>query len=130
LKAEAKFDIEIDKDKDYYPDELYCLAPFKVKHKIEKNGLIPKSGKNLDGQPDRIYLAFNKNNLITHMLPQLQAKDIRYDRGAILITVDCKRFKNSTTNKIRFFNDINWPDEAVYTIVNIPPYYISDIQQM
>jgi hypothetical protein len=124
LKVEAKFDVEIGRSD--WKDELFCLAPLKVKAKIKKLGLVPKSGKNLDNQPDRIYLAFNKQELIRDMLPQLKRKDDRYIEGAILITVDPKNFNDKT----RLFEDINWPDKAAYTLTNIPPYAITKIEDL
>jgi hypothetical protein len=121
LKIEAKFDVQIDRK--IWPKQLFCLAPKKVKSKILKQGLVPKSGKNLDNQPERIYLAFNKENLLKEMLPQLKRNDERYQSGTILITLDT----NKLPDNVRLFDDINWPDDAVYTIVNIPKYAISDI---
>lgn len=124
LKVEAKFDTEIDRK--LWPSKLYCLAPLNVKNKIEKIGLVPKSGKNLDNQPERIYFAINRANLINQMLPQLKKNDNRYNDGAILITVDTDKFPE----RIKLYDDINWPGDAVYTIVNIPPRTIIDIEDL
>lgn len=124
LKVEAKFDVELDRKR--WPAELFCLAPLKVKDKIKKTGLVPKSGANLDNQPERIYFAINKNKLIREMLPQLKKNDVRYEEGTILMTLDTTKFNNKT----RLFEDINWPDEAYYTLTNIPSYAITNITEL
>ena len=124
MKIEAKFDTQLSKE--YWPEKLYCLAPSIVKKKIEKVGLVPKAGKNLDNQPDRIYLGFDKDKLVREMLPQLRVNDRRYKEGCILTTIDASKLPS----KVRLFDDINWPGDAVYTIVNIPPYCISEIEDI
>jgi hypothetical protein len=125
LKVEAKFDIELEKK--YWPSMLFCLAPSVVRHKIEQNGLVPKAGKNLDGQPERIYLGLDKHKLIDEMLPQLRINDKRYQTsGAILITIDCSKLPSN----VRFFDDPNYSIDAVYTIVNIPAHCIHSIEEV
>lgn len=124
MKVEARFDIQIDRK--YWPNELYCLAPSKVRNKIEKIGLVPKSGNNLDNQPERIYLGFDSEKLISEMLPQLKRKDKRYDDGVILVAIDTKKLPSN----VRLFDDINWPEDAVFAIVNIPYYCIKNIKEL
>lgn len=124
LKIEAKFDIELSKTK--FPKELYCLAPLQVKDKIAKIGLVPKSGKNVDNQPPRIYLSKYRDALINEMLPQLQNKDERYLKGAILITLNTQQFPDN----VRLFIDENWKNRAYYAIVNIPRNCISHIEEI
>lgn len=123
-RIEAKYDVEIERK--FWPKELYCVAPFQVKNKIEKIGLVPKSGKNLDNQPERIYMGIYKDELINHMLPQLKQKDNRYKEGTILITLNTSEFPEN----VRLFDDINFPDGAVYTLVNIPPKCITEIKDI
>jgi len=48
---EAKYDYEVD-----IPKILYHASPIKLKHKILKYGLSPRSGSKLSEHPDRIYL--------------------------------------------------------------------------
>ena len=131
MRFEPKFDTEIEREK--LPDKLYCIAPNSVKAKIEKNGLIPKSGKNLDNHPERIYLALDKDKLISEMLPQLKLKDTRYSHhydnskvGTILITINT----NIIPDHVRFFDDVHWTADAVYTVVNIPPQCIEKIEEI
>lgn len=54
---EAKYDYEVD-----IPKTLYHASPIKLKHKILKYGLSPRSGSKLSEHPERIYLTddFNK----------------------------------------------------------------------
>lgn len=119
LKAEAKYDIELERD--HWPKLLYCLAPYEVRDKISKIGLVPKAGKNVDGQPERIYLGLDKDLLIKEMLPQLQHKN-----GTILITCNTSKFPRH----VRLFDDPNYSIDVVYSVVNLPPICISSIEEI
>lgn len=121
IKFEAKFDVELEKKN--WPEQLFCLAPKNVKAKIEKIGLVPKAGKNIDHNQSRIYFAFDKFDLLNEMLPQLKRYNPSYKDGYVLITLDTSKFLSN----VRLFQDINWPRKAVYTLVNIPQKSFIDI---
>ena len=53
---EAKYDHEVK-----IPSILYHASPIKLKDKILKNGLSPKSGNKISKHPERIYLTNNIN---------------------------------------------------------------------
>jgi hypothetical protein len=124
LKFEAKYDVELEKKR--WPSELYCIAPITVKHKIERNGLVPKAGRNVDHELDRIYFAFNKEDLINDMLPQLKRNNASYQKGTLLITIDTSKLPGN----VRLFQDVNWPGQAVFTLVNVPQTCFKNVETM
>ena len=108
------------------PPILYHVSYNKYLHKIEENGLIPKSKKLLDDHPERIYFSDNIKDAIKFAKSKyLLLKNDEYSEF-IIVEINTKKL-----NKIKLYNDpLKIPNTNMYyTHDNIPPYSIIDIKE-
>jgi hypothetical protein len=116
---EAKYDYEVD-----IPKILYHASPFRLKHKILKYGLSPKSGSKLSEHPDRIYLTDDINKAIQfgEYLKTLKDNDW-YKNGYCIYSV-----KGEGINKL--YSDVNLREGGFYTNNNIKIEFVNLIKEV
>jgi hypothetical protein len=105
---EAKYDYEVD-----IPKILYHASPIKLKHKILKYGLTPKSGSKLSDHPDRIYLTDDINKAIEFGEYLKSGKDNEwYKNGYCIYSVNGHGVS-------KLYSDVNLREGGFYTMDNI-----------
>lgn len=125
LQCEAKFDVQIDSK--FLPPVLFHAAPTKYINRIQKIGLILTSKNSLFSFPDRIYLAYDINDLEKVLVPYMANK---YEiANWTIFKVDSARAKNETVPQRRWFKDPNYSG-GFYTMTNIRPSYLTIIKQI
>ncbi len=108
LYLEAIYDMEISP----IPYILYHVSPKNFKEKIEKIGLIPKSGSKLSNHPARIYLTDNLNLAKNFGNSQLNS-------DFIICQI------NTDGLDMKLYSDVNLRSNGYYTLSNIPPSNIT-----
>lgn len=120
---EPKYNIEATTDiYNKYGGRIYHTTNTKLIEKIKKNGLIPKTTCMIGDYPDRVYFSYNKNTAIGFAeIKELPDKTDRH----VLLTIQLD--KEEWTRR-KFFYDNNMID-SIYTLENIPPQWIIDMQE-
>lgn len=116
VRYEAKYDVEIDTEQDYY----YHATQSNRVPKILKTGLSPKSSSKQSTHPDRVYLAKtirDCEDLSKKLLPFLKGNEMT------ILRIDVKILGG----KVKFFRDPNY-SQGVYTLRNIPNYSIEVVK--
>ena len=113
---EAKYDYEV-----VIPNILYHASPIKLKNKILKNGLSPRTGNKIAKHPERIYLTDNINTAI-QFGKYLKGEENNewYQNGFCIYSVDGKGISN-------LYSDVNLRQGGFYTMNYIKPEYIKII---
>ena len=119
----AKYDLEIGRYD--LPDSMYHVTPFNKLDKILKIGLAPKSKDKIATLPNRIYLLKNKED-ISKLL--INKKFVNDSIEFAVLKINIKLIKERTG--IRFFEDPEFADRAVYTYENIRPDYIEFVDKI
>jgi hypothetical protein len=105
---EAKYDYEAD-----IPKILYHASPIRLKHKILKYGLSPRSGSKLSEHPDRIYLTDDINKAIEFgEYLKSERENEWYKNGYCIYSV-----KGDGVYKL--YSDVNLREGGFYTMNNI-----------
>jgi hypothetical protein len=113
LFLEPKYDVKIEP----LPNILYHASIKKFDKRIEKIGLIPKSGNKLSNYTDRIYLTDKLE------IAKLFALNLKKEYNT-----DYSIYKINTNElNINLYEDINLKNGGYYTLSNIPPKYIEKI---
>ncbi len=121
---EAKFDIELDKDK--IPDKLYHITRQDVIHKIKKIGLTPRAESKLSKHPERIYFGIDYNetlSLVDIFRKQAELKGKKDQKFAVL-EINTKQIKH-----LRIFDDPNYKNMGYYILVNVHPNAITILKE-
>jgi hypothetical protein len=105
---EAKYDYEVD-----IPKILYHASPIKLKHKILKYGLSPKSGSKLSEHPDRIYLTDDINKTIEFGEYLKSEKDNEWYKNGYCI------YSINGNGVYKLYSDVNLREGGYYTMNNI-----------
>ena len=107
---EAKYDYEVK-----IPSTLYHASPIKLKNKILKNGLSPRSGNKIAKHPERIYLTDNINTAIQFgKYLKNEENNEWYKNGFCIYSIDGKGISN-------LYSDVNLRQGGFYTISYIKP---------
>jgi hypothetical protein len=116
---EPKYDYQVEP-----PKTLFHASPARLKHKILKHGLTPKSGNKLSKHPDRIYLTDSINKAIQFgdYLIKVQNNEW-YENGYCIYSVD-------TINIHKLFSDVNLRQGGFYTTENIKPMNINLLKEV
>lgn len=105
---EAKYDYLVD-----IPNILYHASPIRLKHKILKFGLSPKSGSKLSEHPDRIYLTDDINKAIEFGEYLKNEKNNEwYKNGYCIYSVNGEGI-------YKLYSDVNLRNGGFYTTNNI-----------
>jgi len=124
VTIEAKFDVELDKDK--ISDKLYHITRQDVLHKIKKIGLTPRAESKLSKHPERIYFGIDYNetlSLVDIFKKQAGLKG-KKDQKYTLLEIDPKQIKH-----LRVFDDPNYKNMGYYILVNVPPNAIKIVKE-
>lgn len=124
FQCEAKFDLELEHK--LIPNTLYHATPTKYVKKILKLGIVPTTKNPLFAFPDRIYLAYNYNDLITTLLPYMANKSKIYDWS--IFEINTASLKQNVLPIRKWFRDPNYVG-GIYTMTNISPLHIKLIKQ-
>jgi len=107
---EAKYDYEVE-----IPSTLYHASPIKLKNKILKNGLSPRSGNKIAKHPERIYLTDNINIAIQFgKYLKNEENNEWYKNGFCIYSIDGKGISN-------LYSDVNLRQGGFYTMNYIKP---------
>ena len=121
FQLEPKFDIELNI---YDYNIVYHVSPSINKDKILRIGLVPKSKGKMMSHPDRIYLSDNIEDIVSITFQfQKMYPDIEFS----LFEIDFKEVRKNNPS-IRLFDDPNF-EGGFFTLSNIPPQFISEIEQ-
>lgn len=120
---EAKFEKDLYNKEQNNLNIVYHLTLQKLKHKILKNGLIPKSNNRKTVHPDRIYFFKNINNYV-NLLSNLKNNDIMNK----LKTEQYMLLEISLTPDITTHIDSNYID-GLFTYDNINPNNIKILKE-
>lgn len=120
IVLEPKYDFEVDS-----PKILYHTSPLKIKNKILKNGLSPKSNNKLSRHPERIYLSDSIDNAVAFgkYLIQKEEKNDYYNIGYCIFSID-------SIGIGKLYSDINFRNGGYYVLNNIKPEYIKLIKEV
>ena len=110
---EPKYDYEVK-----VPKKLYHASPIRLKDKILKIGLTPKSGSKISNHPERIYLSDSilECKKFANYLIEDQENEW-YKNGYCIYSID-----GSAITKL--YSDVNFRIGGYYTLQNIKPEYI------
>lgn len=110
--------------------ELLHITQRKNIDKIYFNGLVSKSNNNLFKHPERIYLLKGSTPVIDIVELGLLLKNVYNIKSEedpaskyCIIHIDLKRVPDN----VKFFTDINYNKNGLYTMDNIPPSAISGV---
>lgn len=107
-----KFDIEPKYDLEILPlpDVLYHATENSNYVKINKIGLVPKSGNKLSSHPERIYLtdSLKMAKLFSNYIHST------YNKESIILEID------TIGLNMKLYSDLNMRDKGYYTLSNIP----------
>lgn len=110
--VEAKYDLELRKD--MFPKFLFHITTKKNYQKIlKRGGLAPKQESKLANHPERVYVAFDKNDAVRQLFPKL--KESHPNEHWLIITIDIRGFYAP----LRLFRDPNY-NGGYFTINHIP----------
>lgn len=119
----AKYDIIVDNYD--LPNEMYHVTPFNKVEKILKNGLAPKSKDKIATLPNRIYLLKYVEDVPT-LLKNKRFINDNVEFG--LLKIDVKLLKEQSA--IKFLEDPEFENKAIYTYENIHPRYIDFVDKI
>lgn len=132
IDYESKFD----KEENDIPDKLYHLTIKEYQKKINKIGLIPRSKSKLSSHLDRVYVCKTYQDCID-LIPKMMfyysgEKDENiYKLGKNFFGKDITPiiYEIDNTNKIvdNLYFDINYGEKGYYTLSNIPPDKLKQI---
>jgi hypothetical protein len=114
---EAKYDYEVE-----IPNILYHASPIRLKDKILKWGLTPKSGSKLSNHPERIYLTDDLEKAINFGNFLKEDDNEWYKNGFCVYSV-------KTTELSKLYSDVNFRQGGYYTLNNIKPQNIDLIKE-
>ena len=114
---EAKYDYEVE-----IPKTLYHASPIRLKHKILKYGLSPRSGSKLSDHPERIYLTDDINKAVEFGEYLKSEKDNDwYKNGYCIYSINGEGVH-------KLYSDVNLREGGFYTTNNIKVDYIKLIK--
>lgn len=115
---EAKYDYQVE-----IPETLYHASPIRLKDKIVKFGLTPKTGNKLSNHPERIYLTDDLNKAIDFGNYLREEEDSEwYQNGYCVYSV-----RGSSISKL--YSDVNFRKGGFYTLNNIKSENIKLIKE-
>lgn len=103
---------------------LYHITPTKNVEKIMKIGLTPRTQNKIANHPERIYLGTNLKELQSGLLNAM--KMTTEEKDWTILKIDTSFF---TKPGVKLFTDPMY-DFGMYTLSNIPPYYITIEKQI
>lgn len=118
IYLEPKYDYEVS-----IPDILFHSSPLKLKDKILKYGLSPRSGNKLSKHPERIYLTDDINKAISFgNYLKSEENNEWYKNGYCVYSINGKCLT-------KLYSDINFREGGYYTMNNIGPNDIKLIKE-
>ena len=119
VTIEAKFDVELDKDK--ISDKLYHITRQDVLHKIKKIGLTPRTKSKKSTHTERVYFAKTYEDAYDIYV---QFKKGYSDQKYAILEINPK-----LVNYLRLFDDPNFKGYGYYGLVNVPPSAIKILKE-
>lgn len=124
---EPKYDQEVEK----LPRFLYHLTTKMRADKIMKQGLSPKTNSKASAHPERVYLAYNVDDLLKLSNKLAFLAHIHKNDYPVILKIDTERIPDyfrifgAIPYKNRKMKDPNYVDKGIFTLNTIPPSAIT-----
>lgn len=119
LMLQAKYGEDVT---DKLPSVVYHVTDIKYLSKIKAVGLKPTTQSKRAYHPERVYVALNKDSAV-ELADSLSKGSKRYE--PVMLTLDTSTFPKS----LKFYDDPHYTEEGAYTLGNIPPIAITNIEK-